>query len=311
MIDAGRFFAKLRTRMTRQTRNWLIALLVIYTVPLFVAGGLVAFLVLRPLPPLPALPNPNGYGDLLNAAKLVSTNTTDYAKLSVYQLRPLVEGNAGALSLARDGLDKGCGVPVQYSQDGLRNVNDNYVKLRTLAQAFMAEGRLAELEKRPGAAADSYVDLMRLGAAAGHGGILVDAMVGSSIESLGSTGLQKFVSQEDAKSCRETAAALEALDAVRPSWPDVLQQEDNWIRRTFGARSVLVEFVYHRQMKSNGPKAQRVFQAEQLKARRLMIDFASRAYELDKGHRPASAGDLVPEYLKAVPKNPGTGKNLD
>jgi imidazolonepropionase-like amidohydrolase len=180
-----------------------------------------------------------------------------------------------------------------------------------LAQAFAAEGRLAELDKRTGAAVDSNVDLMRLGAAMGHGGILVDAMVGSGIESLGATGLQKFVNQADAKTCRETAAALEALDAVRPSWQDVLRQEDNWIRRTFGARSVLVEFVYHRQLKQrNGQRAQKSYQAEQLKARRLMMDFASRAFELDKGHRPASAADLVPDYLKAVPQDPVTGTNL-
>jgi hypothetical protein len=298
--------------MTKQTRNWLIALLVIYSVPVFVVLGLVAFLVLRPLPPLPHLPNPNGYDDLVSAGKLASTNTAGYAKMSVYQLRPVVQGNAGALSLARDGLDKGCGVPVQYSQDGQRDVAGNYGKLRRLGEAFAAEGRLAELEKRPGAAVDSYVDLMRLGAATAHGGILVDAMVGSAIESLGATGLQKFVNQSDAKTCRETAAALETLDTARPSWPDVLKQEDNWIRRTFGARSVLIEFVYHQQMKQrNGQRAQKSYQAEQLKARRLMIDFASRAYELDKGHRPASAADLVPEYLKAVPKSPSTGKNLN
>jgi hypothetical protein len=298
--------------MTRQTRNWLIALLVIYSVPVFVVVGLVTFLVLRPLPPLPTLPNPNGYDDLLNAAKLVSTNTAGYAKLALFQLQPLVQANAGALSLARDGLDMRCAVPVQYSQDGQRNMNGNYTKLRSLGEAFAAEGRLAELDKRPGAVVVSYVDLMRLGAATAHGGILMDAMVGSGIETLGATGLQKFVNQSDANTCRETATSLEALDAVRPSWPDVLQQEDNWIRRTFGARSVIIEIVYHHQLKQrNGQRAQRSFEAEQLKARRLMIDFASRAYELDKGHRPASAADLVPEYLKAVPKSPGTGKNLN
>jgi hypothetical protein len=297
--------------MTRQTRNWLLALLVVYSVPVFVVAGLVAFLVLRPLPPLPVLPNPNGYDDLLSAAKLVSTNTAGYAKLNVYLLRPLVQNNAEALSLARDGLDKGCGVPVEYSQDGQRNTGRNYAKLRLLAQAFAAEGRLAELDKRTDTAVNSYVDLMRLGAAVGHGGILVDAMVGNSIESIGSTGLQKFVNQADAKTCRDTASALETLDAVRPSWPDVVQQEDNWIRRAFGARSVLIELIYRQQLKRSELKAQKPFQAEQLKARRLMLDFASRACELDKGHRPASATDWVPEYLKAIPKYPVTGKNLN
>lgn len=311
MIDATGFFDKLRDDMTRLTRNWLIGLLLFFSAPVFVVGGLVAFLMLRPLPPIPYLPNPNGYDHLLNAAKLVSTNTGGYLKMSVYQLRPLVEGNAGALSLARDGLDEGCGVPVQYSQSGQQDMAGNYVKLRMLAQAFAAEGRLAGLEKRPDAAVNSYVDLMRLGAATEHGGILIDAMVGTAIESLGVTGLQKFVNQADANSCRETAVTLETLDAVSPSWQDVLQQEDGWIRRTFGARSVLIELFYHRALQRSELKAQKTFQAEQLKARHLMIDFASRAYELDKGHRPASAADLVPEYLKAVPKNPSTGINLD
>jgi hypothetical protein len=298
--------------MTRQTRNWLIALLVIYSVPVFVVGGLVAFLVLRPVPPLPTLPNPNGYDDLLAAAKLASTNTGGYARMTVFQLRPVVEANADALSHARDGLDEQCAVPVEYSQGARRNKTGDYVKLRLLGQAFAAEGRLAELEKRPDAAARSNADMMRLGAATGRGGILIDAMVGCAIESVGATGLQKYLDQADAKTCRDTAAALETLEDGEPSWDDVLKQEDNWIRGTFGARSVLIELVYRHQLKQrNGQKAQKAYQAEQLRERRLMIEFASRAYELDKGHGPAGAADLVPEYLKAVPKNPVTGKNLN
>ena len=51
--------------------------------------------------------------------------------------------------------------------------------------------------------------------------------------------------------------------------------------------------------------------AELLRARRLEIDFATRAYTLDKGHVPANNTGLVPEYLKALPKNPTTGKTLN
>jgi hypothetical protein len=42
----------------------------------------------------------------------------------------------------------------------------------------------------------------------------------------------------------------------------------------------------------------------------LLIDLAARAYELDKGHRPANLADLVPDYLKAVPQDPFTGTNM-
>lgn len=42
----------------------------------------------------------------------------------------------------------------------------------------------------------------------------------------------------------------------------------------------------------------------------LMLLFAARAYELDHGKPPARAADLVPEYLKAVPKDPETGVEM-
>jgi hypothetical protein len=294
--------------MTRQTRNWLIALLVIYCTPLFVVGGIIAFLALRPLPPLVPLPNPNGYDDLVRAGQMVSTNTGNYAKLGAPQLRALVATNAVALAFARDALDGACRVPVQYSQGGQGN---DYVKLRRLAQAFAAEGKLAELDKRTSKTVECDLDLIRLGADSSRGGILIDAMIGSAIESIGTTDFQKLASQLDAQTCRDAAATLDRVDLEKPSWDGVMKQEDDWIRRTFGMRAVLVEFIFHRQMKRNGVRTQKNYQAEQLKLRRLIIDFASRAYELDKGHRPASTAELVPEYLKAVPKSPGTGRNLN
>jgi competence protein ComGC len=44
--------------------------------------------------------------------------------------------------------------------------------------------------------------------------------------------------------------------------------------------------------------------------RQLLVALAARAYELDKGRRPASLTELVPDYLKAVPKDPASGTNL-
>ena len=294
--------------MTRQTRNWLIALLVIYCTPVFVVGGIVAFLALRPLPPLVPLPSPNAYDDLVKAGQMVSTNSGNYAKLGTPQLRTLAATNAEALALARDALDGACRVPVQYSQNGQGNT---YAKLRRLAQAFAAEGRLAELDKRTSKAVECDLDLIRLGADTARGGVLIDALIGSSIESMGTTDFQKLASQLDAQTCREAAATLERADAEKPSWDGVMKEEDDWIRRAFGMRAVLVEFMFHRQMKRNGLRTQKSYQAEQLKLRRLELDLALRAFELEKGHRPASAAELVPEYLKAVPKNPTTGKNLN
>jgi hypothetical protein len=297
--------------MTRQTRNWLIALLVIYCTPLFVVGGIVAFLAVRPLPPLVSLPNPNAYDDLVKAGQMVSTNTGNYAKLGVAQLRPLVATNAEALSLARDALDNPCRVPVQYSQTNWSFTASNTSSLRRLMQAFAADSRLAGFDNRASRAAGCDMDLIRLGADTARGGILNDALFGSSIESIGSADLTRLVNQLDAQTCRDAAATLERIDTEKPSWDGVMKAEDDWIRRTFGVRAVLVEFIFHQQMKRNGVRAQKGYLAEQLKLRRLELDLASRAYNLDKGHNPASATELVPEYLKAVPKSPSTGKNLN
>lgn len=44
--------------------------------------------------------------------------------------------------------------------------------------------------------------------------------------------------------------------------------------------------------------------------RQLMLNLASRAYELEHGKRPLRVEELVPSYLRAVPKDPETGTNL-
>jgi hypothetical protein len=44
--------------------------------------------------------------------------------------------------------------------------------------------------------------------------------------------------------------------------------------------------------------------------RRLSVELAARAYELEKGHPPSSLSDLVPDYLTAIPQDPLTGTNM-
>jgi hypothetical protein len=292
--------------MTKQTRKVLLVLLAIYCVPVFLVGT-IAYLALRPLPPLVPLPNPNAYDDLVKAGGLVATNNRNYARMTADQLRPFVAQNAKAVALAREALDSPCRVPLQYSQQGQQTNASYYPKLQRLAQAFAAEGRLAYLDHRPRAAAECDLDLVRLGADVARGGMVIDAFVGSSIESLGTADFPKLMNQLDAPTCREAALTLEAANAERAPWPEVLRQQEIWIRRTFGWKSVVVEFVVHRQMKRWEPRARKNYQIEQAKSRQLMINLAARAYELEKGHHPASNADLVPEYLKASSTNAITG----
>ena len=57
--------------------------------------------------------------------------------------------------------------------------------------------------------------------------------------------------------------------------------------------------------------ADRKANANTLHRRALLAKYAARAYELEKGKRPESWNDLVPVYLKAIPKDPSSGANLN
>jgi hypothetical protein len=48
----------------------------------------------------------------------------------------------------------------------------------------------------------------------------------------------------------------------------------------------------------------------QTRERVLLIQLASRAYELEKGERPKGLADLVPAYLKTIPQDPLTRTNV-
>ena len=183
--------------------------------------------------------------------------------------------------------------------------------IKRLGLAFAAEARLAQMQGRTNEAVKSYLDLIHLGNESARGGILIDQLVGSALERLGTSGLQKLLPRLDAPTCRETAAALETLDAQRQTCAEVMQQENDWSHRTFpGIRWELARVLESHSTKKIYQNAQRNFNQEKVSTRELIIDLAARAYKLDNGHPAASIGDLVPKYLKAIPQDPFTGTNM-
>ncbi|MFZ1071980.1 MAG: hypothetical protein WAO21_00955 [Verrucomicrobiia bacterium] len=296
--------------MPTKTRNWLIAIFIL-AVPFVLFLGFLFFMDTEPLPPIAPPPNPNGYEDLVKAGEMADKNTGDYYEMKLEELRALVAKNSDALQAARTSLQEDCAVPIQSSESYMSRHLTELADYKRLAQAFVAEGRLAEMENRPGDAAKSFLDEIRLGNKSDHGGILIDELVSTAIEAMGVANLQKLVDQLDAKSCREAAATLETLDAQGQSWQQVLQQERDWSRRAYpGVRYELVRLMSRISSNKAIQKAGEKFNNQQMEMRQLTVDLAARAYELEKGHPPASAADLVPDYLKAVPQDPVNGTNL-
>jgi hypothetical protein len=275
---------------------------------LLVVAALV-FALTRPPPAPPSLPNPNGYADLVQAWRMLAENTDDFSTLNEPDLRILVAKNADALRLARTGLSRPCQVPLDFSHPD-PSYFTNLAKCKYLAQAFVAEGRLRELENRPGDAADSYDTAIRLGIATSNGGLIIDSLVGVAIEAIGTVRLEKLAPTLDAKQCRQAAAAIESSDAGREPVTAILERERAWSRRVYGLRGQIARLVMFKSLRQSEQRIVGRVNAQQTRERTLLIQLASRAYELETGKPAKNLADLVPAYLKAIPQNPTTGTNM-
>jgi hypothetical protein len=299
--------------MTDKKRKWLIILFVLIPGALILSVAVpLIFQTLQPLPPVPPLPNPNGYDDLVKAGEMILSDfdKDDYRQFSAEKLKALMIKNAGAFEIARMGLQQKSRVPLDYSATSPVHL-EKLSAIKQLAVAFAAEGKLAETENRPNDAVKSYLDMVQLANQSVYGGTLIDEMVGRVTEAIGTENLKRLTGELDAKSCRETAAALETLDSQRQTWNEVMQQEAAWSRRTYpGLRDRFQAMMMANSLKKVFEKAGEKFAAQQLKTRQLIVQLAAHGYELDKGRPPANAADLVPDYLKAIPQDPLTGTNV-
>jgi hypothetical protein len=280
----------------------------------FIAAAVLAIaaviLTLSQPAPTPApLPKPNGYDDFVKAGRMVSKDSSDFGTMSEEELRAFVKKNAEALKLARTGLGRECRALPDDSATNAPHFEDLAV-LKPLACAFTAEGRLAEMQNRPGAAAESYLDTVRLGHAITRGGVIMDTLVGLAIEAIGTARLENLTRNLGAKQCREVASALEAAESGRESAETMLEQEHAWARRAGGFKGRIGRLVMFKTFQQVDQKVASRVKSQQTRTQSLLVQLATRAYELEKGERPKNLADLVPAYLKAIPQDPATGTNM-
>jgi hypothetical protein len=296
--------------MTLRTRNRLITFSILAG-PFIFLLCLLIFWVAEPLPPVPPLPNPNGYDVLVKAGNMVRGDVGNYDKMGQAELRAMAQTNSAAIQLARTGWQHECRVSTQFSESYMASHLNELAALKRLTQAWVIEARLAQTENHSADAAGNYLEIIHLGNESVRGGVIMDQLVGTAIEAIGTANLQRLLPQLKANSCRETATTLETLDSQRQTWDQVMQQERDWSRRTFrGTRYELARLMTRKSLDKAIAKAEQRYKDQQSKTRRLTIDLAARAYELDKGRPPANLADLVPDYLKIVPQDPLTATNM-
>lgn len=292
-------------------------LLALVTVVALAGFALLLFTTGKPAP----LPDPNGYHDFVKAGEMLTGDLTDFVELrdmSEGELRAAFATTAfakhgEALALARLGLGRESRVPLDYSAtSAIKLVELSAIK--RVAFAFIAQGRLAEIESCKADAAEIYMDLIRLGHEAARGGIIIDSMSSRNIEAIGLAYLEKLIPKLDAKCCREMASALEIIDERSESPEIVLRQEKIWARRTYGLwgqiTRLLTRLAIYQSVKQSEQKMAGRMNAQQSQRRSLVVKLAARSYELEKGVRPKSLADLVPDYLKALPQDTLVGTNI-
>jgi hypothetical protein len=265
------------------------------------------------------LPNPNGYDDFVKAGQMVASNHYDYYAINadmlpahLPQLEALVASNSAALVLLRTGLGRECLQPLEYSPDYYQNkFMSQMASFKLLAYVICTEGNVAWLNNQTDKAADIYLDGVRFSGQFCRGGVMITKLVGVADEHIASRPLAALLpSLSDPAECRKIVSVLETVDAQEEPVSDILEQERIWSRKTHGISGEIETLINFRAERAIEARFISKVQATQLDRSKLMIDFAARAYELEKGKPPQNVTDLVPDYLKAVPKDPVTGKDM-
>ena len=261
-------------------------------------------------PAPPPLPNPNGYTILVQAAKLVPAEIPDPAQASPDVLQKFCADMAATIQEVRRGLSFQCRVPIEYSEAYLGRHMPDCAAIKKLAQSFRVAAVAAAQERRYPEAMRLGLDIIRIGQKGSQGGFLIDELVGVAVEAIGLGPLESLVNKLDAGQCREALPVLQTIEAESASAEEFLQTDRQFGRAVAGWRYPVMRIVMYKSQKQVEANVRKKLGTIDLRRRRLQIDLAARAFELEKGARPSNLKDLVPGYLKSVPIDPETKTNM-
>lgn len=286
------------------------------TAAIVVIVALGALVIATPkIEPEPPLPNPNGYDDFLKATTLLSVNPPDWQSMSGEEqheaLKKLIATNQVAIDQVRIGLTKECRV-VPYELNATNSIHlTDLGKTKAVAQTFLAASKLALIEGRTNEAAILAIDCIRYGNETTRGGVLIDGLVGFAIKSIGLASLKSATDGMDLENSRKALSALDEIANRSESSNDIMKRERQWARRgKFGPAGIISQLVQPFLNRKALEKSRQRFIKIETDIQRMQIQVAAHAYELEHGQAPAAARDLIPQYLKAVPLDPETGKEL-
>jgi hypothetical protein len=274
-----------------------------------VVVAIALFLLIRRRPAAAPLPNPNGYHDFAAAAQSLSPGRDDLTKLPPEQLREIVEQNASALALVRQGLTKESAVPVEYNQNWATAHFAQLAPNKEMGRLLVGEGLLHLHEGRTNDAARSFTECIQFAHAAHRRGLMIHGLLSIGCQSMAIRRLASTAPNLSPDTRKKIIGQLVQLDREREPASAILDRDREWSRAAYGTLRVIWAQLYMRDIVGKADKRFAAQHARSLASTRLLItDLALRGHEAQHGKPPATLDELVPAWLPSVPLDPFTGK---
>mgnify|MGYP000862507396 CR=1 FL=1 len=259
-------------------------------------------------PPLPPLPEPNAYPELVEAGAAIRHRKSDDPNdpdtlLAWFESRRDIEGRA------RRALEHESGVPLLGDVDAIVNRSVQAIgPLRDLGRYFLTKAKLAREEGRTDDALAAILDALGLSGKAGRGGLIIDQEVGIAIES---TAMEALGELAEALDDAQSARAMKAIQALeeRREGPDTVCRRERALYRSRGELPIrlmarMTPGRFNMMCKPAEDAFRRFHDRSSARARLLLLELALRRYRRGQGAEAARLEDLVPEYLPTVPADP-------
>ena len=150
---------------------------------------------------------------------------------------------------------------------------------------------------------------MKLGAFIAHGGLIIDGLVSIVEEDQATTLINNIVGRLKLDQCRALLTELDKVEHEQETAASILTRQKKWRTRHLltvdGFKGYLDEVEEAKSLNPYG-RTSKFFSQQSDDCLQRQIDLkakvAARAYRLAAGSSAKSWNDLVPVYLKTVPK---------
>jgi hypothetical protein len=280
---------------------------------LFTAGAIFPlWLLYRLMAPTPIpdlrLPRPNTHDDLIAAGRVLADigqpHPQSLAQLPISELEKIASQSAPAMAKVREAIRGDCRFPLMRFSNGEPILPQEEVSaLHALVRAIFAARVLSTKTQLINDRLAVELDLLWLSLCEKRGsGTRDGGGIFASHEYLALNELWDLRAQLNTQQRKEMAKELWSIDAQRVPWPLRIERQ-RIIDRSADWRSHLQSLLD--ELSGKWPAGDRWADLYQrVEIRMLMIEFAARAFQEEKGQLPSTLAELVPDFLPAVPEDP-------